>query len=108
MDPKTIRAGLQNCVREIRGFVPSERKPHRALVRIDELDGNRVTAFVPQWNPLQAVYFLDSLIPEHLRNDLVAGRHFTAMVNIGAKDADELFFEDFVLAPEPDPNDGLS
>jgi hypothetical protein len=36
------------------------------------------------------------------------GSRFIADVNISAEDGDDLFFENFREAPEPDPNDGLA
>jgi hypothetical protein len=108
LDPTSIRVGLWKCAQEIGGEVPPERKPRRAIVRIDEVTHEEVTAFVPQWRPEEAVYFLRSLVPESLQPHLLPEQRFSASVNISAIDSDELFFEDFRLAPEPDEEDGLA
>jgi len=66
--------------------------------------------FVPSWNPHRAVRFPASLIPENLRDLLkpnITIRLF-AHVNTSAEKSDDLYFEKFELAPEPDEDDGLA
>ena len=108
VDPGSIIDGLANCALEISGETLPGRKPRRALVLIDGTEGEHIVAFVPQWNPDMAVNFSRTLFPENLQADVAKGQTYSALVNIGAQDSDELFFEDFQLAPPPDPNNGLS
>ena len=112
IDITTITEGFNICTQEIRNVLPPFRKPRRAFVEIVGFDPESkiqlVEAFVPQWNPLKAVRFPRSLMGELASVDLEPGMMFIADVNIDARNVDELFFENFELAPEPDPNDGLA
>jgi hypothetical protein len=105
-DPDRIVQGLNECVRELRGEHPSSRRPWRTLIQVDELDresGERVIdAHIPSWNPHQAVRFPVALVPRALRANLVPGAYLFAKVNIGAERAEDLYFNDFELAPEPE------
>jgi hypothetical protein len=104
--------GFAVCRQEISNNLPAFRKPRRAMVRISRLGNDSgtqyVEAFVPQWNPLKAVRFPRSLLGELGGNDLTSDMLLIADVNIGARSADELFFDDFQIAPEPDSDDGLA
>jgi len=97
---------------EIKNHLPPYRKPRRALVRIvgTSVDSNIdiVEAFIPQWNLHKAVRFPLSLFGNVKKDDIKPNMLFIADINIGARDTQELFFENFELAPEPDPNDGLA
>lgn len=108
----TIIEGFSICSQEIRNVLPPFRKPRRAIVRIVGFDPESkihlVEAFVPQWNPLKAVRFPRSLMGDLASIDLKPDMMFIADVNIDARNVDELFFDNFELAPEPDPNDGLA
>ncbi len=90
----------------------SSRKSYRTIVRITNIDEKShervVDAFIPGWNPRKAVRFPASLVPEHLQDALKPNRCLFAHVNIGAEKSDDLYFEKFELAPEPDENDGLA
>jgi hypothetical protein len=103
--------GFEICRSEFKNKIPSFRKPYRAMVRVVELGTDSgvsfVEAFVPQWNPQKAVRFPACLLgklEEIVKPDML----FIAKINIGARNAEELFFEEFEIAPEPDPNDGLA
>lgn len=112
-DASSIAKGIEDCRLELCGDIPNSRKPHRTIVRItniDEESNERVLdAFVPGWNPHKAVRFPASLIPEEIRDDaLKPGVRLFAHVNIGADKSDDLYFDKFELAPEPDDDDGLA
>ncbi len=49
-----------------------------------------------------------TLIPDHIKKKLHRDVWLLANVNVGARIAEELFFENIELAPEPRANDGLS
>ena len=112
-DAATIKQGIKNCVLELSGQVPSNRKPHRTLVRITNIDKESgedvLDAIVPGWNPHEAVRFPAVLIREEIRQDaLKRGVRLFAHVNIGADKSEDLYFEKFQLAPELDDNDELT
>jgi hypothetical protein len=113
-DASTISQGIEICQSELCGKIPSTRKSRRTIVRITNIDEEAhepvVDAFVPSWNPHRAVRFPVSLIPENLRDLLQPNRtiRLFAHVNTGAEKSDDLYFEKFELAPEPDEDDGLA
>jgi len=110
-DPGVIRDCLTACAREVRDRqVPSERRPWRTAVQIEDRDDRIgvVDALIPGWNPEAKVTFPLDLIAPELRDLAVPGQVFFALVNTGAERDEDLFFSDFELAPEPDPNDGLA
>ena len=112
---ETIKLGLLTCIDELSGNVPSSRKPYRAIVRVEYLfeeNGEKVVdAFIPSWNPHKAVRFPIWLMPDELRMRLErfwkepSSVHLFAQVNLGAVEAEDLFFYDFEWA---EPDDGPS
>jgi len=109
LDPEALIAGLTKCKSEMAGTIPPSRRSRRTLVRIDEFDKERdiVDAFIPAWNPNQAVRFPLSIIPESHRTNLKRDDRFFAKVNTDAASAEELFFRDFEPAPKVDTNDEI-
>jgi hypothetical protein len=113
-DASTISKGIAICKSELCGKIPSTRKSRRTIVRITNIDEKApesvVDAFVPSWNPHRAVRFPASLIPENLRDLLEPNKtiRLFAHVNTSAEKSDDLYFEKFELAPEPDEDDGLA
>lgn len=113
-DASTISKGIAICKSELCGKIPSTRKSRRTIVRITNIDEEApesvVDAFVPSWNPHRAVRFPASLIPENLRDLLEPNKtiRLFAHVNTSAEKSDDLYFEKFELAPEPDEDDGLT
>lgn len=108
----TIRAGIAACVSELSGNVPITRWPHRVLLRITDIGEESkekvVDVIIPSWNPQRAVRFPASLMPEELQDKLEPDVRLFALVNIGAETSDELYFQQFELASEPDEDDGLA
>lgn len=109
LDPDSLIAGLLKCRSELTGAVPLSRRPRRTLVRIDEVDQERgiVDAFIPAWNPNQAVRFPLSVIPVQYRQGLKPDDRFFAQVNTDAGNSEELFFRAFEPAPEVNPEDDI-
>ncbi|HBB31584.1 MAG TPA: hypothetical protein DDZ80_16935 [Cyanobacteria bacterium UBA8803] len=111
-DASNITKGIEVCRSELSGKIPSTRKSRRTIVsitNIDEESGETVVdAFVPAWNPYKAVRFPAILVPENLRDALKPNVCLFAHVNTGAEKSDDLYFEKFELAPEPDEDDGLA
>lgn len=111
-DASSIAKGIEDCILELSGKIPSTRKPRRTIVRITNIDKEYgegvVDAFVPAWNPYKAVRFPISLIPENIKDLLKPNIRLFVHVNTGAEKSDDLYFEKFELAPEPDEDDGLT
>jgi hypothetical protein len=110
-DPEMIRQSLAACAKEVRDYqVPLERRAWRTAVKIEDRDDRIgvVDALVPGWNPEVKVTFPLELIDPKLRHCAVPSTVFFALVNTGAERDEDLFFSDFELAPEPDPDDGLA
>lgn len=109
--PKILIQAFRVVIDELSGKISSQRKAHRAVVRVTELSSvaeeRVVEAFIPQWNPGRAVRFPFKLIPEEIRHLVGPGVRLLSSVNIEAKSSDDLYFRDFELAPNPDPEDGL-
>jgi hypothetical protein len=111
-DASSIAKGIEDCTLELSGKIPGNRKSRRTIVRITNIDEESgegvVDAFVPGWNPYKAVRFPVSLIPEYIKTVLKLDIRLFAYVNTGAEKSDDLYFEKFELAPEPDEDDGLA
>lgn len=112
VDQDTLNAAFLKCLRELRDGRPSSRRTQPAIVRVEriayETDDDVLDVIVGTWNPRKAVRLPRSLLPAPLASALDVGSRFIADVNISAETSDELFFENFREAPEPDPNDGLT
>ncbi|HYT43681.1 MAG TPA: N-6 DNA methylase, partial [Methylomirabilota bacterium] len=88
------------------------KRLYTSIIRIDDIrneDGSWVIdAVIINWNPRQTVHIPMSLVPANLQEKLVPEAHLLAKVNVGAKQAEELIFEDFKLAREPKFYDELA
>ena len=88
------------------------KRLYTSLMRIEDVrneEGNEVVEVsLMNWNPHLTVRFPVSLVPPNLRSNLDRDVLLLAEVNVGAKKAEDLFFEAIRLAPELDPNDGLA
>lgn len=105
VDPDGIEAALERCDLEVRQHkVPITRRPRRAIVLVEEVrespTGKQVVAFVPQWNPNEAVSFPLELIPEDLHSLVEPNATLLAAVNIDAESGDDLYFDEFERPPE--------
>ena len=107
---ETIRGGIDSCCQELYGDRPLTRKPHSTIMTIKEiaLEGGEkvVDVIIPAWDHREAVRFPADLIPNSLK--IKKGLWLIADVNIGAEKEDDLYFENFRLAPEPVLEDELS
>jgi hypothetical protein len=107
-----FRQAIEDCRREIAGQAKPTRRPRRTFVRVlnlrSENDLRVVDALVPSWNAQKAVTFPLELVPEAFRGQIGENALLTAMVNLGAAQASELFFEGFEVPPDPDSEDGLA
>jgi hypothetical protein len=112
VDQDSLNAGFSKCLRELRDGPPSSRQTLPAIVRVErvsfETDEPVLDVIVSSWNPRKAVRLPLLMLPEHLRGSVQMGTRLIADVNVGAESGDELFFDNFRQAPEPNPNDGLA
>lgn len=107
----SLISGLVICQDEINGDLLVNRRAHRTLVNIVKItneDGQLVAdAFIPGWSPRHAVRFPLSSIKDDVRQSIVdavkkmGDAYSFAMVNIGAKDSVELYFDGFEQAVIP-------
>jgi hypothetical protein len=111
-DSESIRLGLAVSSREIAGEISPGRRPYKSLIRVTDLgDESEVTVLdviIPSWNPRRAVRFPLSLIPIELQSSVHVGTRLFAAVNIGTDDSQDLYFNNFELAPDPDQSNGLA
>jgi hypothetical protein len=81
------------------------RRLYTSIIRIEDIrneDGNKVIdAVITNWNLHQRVQIPISLIPANLQDRLDQDMRLLARVNVGARKAEDLIFEDIKLAPEP-------
>ena len=107
-----LKLAIDTCILEIQGRPLPSRIAGRALLKVedrDEMSGEAVLQVrIPGWNPRHIVPLPLDMLPESLRVSAQPGAWFTVRTNTGAESADELFFDEFNLALEPDPEDGLA
>lgn len=111
-NPEILKRGLFESAGELRGEVSIERRPHRTLIRVTNIDKETreqmLDVIIPSWNPKRAVRFPLSLVNTEIQENVQLGIRLFAQVNIGAEDPQELYFRNFEMASEPDPNNGLT
>ncbi|HDH50601.1 MAG TPA: hypothetical protein ENH04_04260 [Nitrospirae bacterium] len=107
IDKRNVELAFDKCSAEVKGIVAPDRRPYRVLMEVDGLYETEVIAFVDAWRPRESVSFPLNLLGS-LAGSIGEGTLLLAEVNIGATNRRELFFTKFELAPEPDPDDGLS
>jgi hypothetical protein len=85
-----------------------EKRLYGTLIRVEDVrnegDEKIVDAVVMGWGggyPEQIIHFPISLVPQEIREKLSQDSYLRAKVNIGARKAKDLVFEDIKLAPEP-------
>ena len=102
---ETIRSGIELCLRELIGDVPTHRRSYRTLLRVEDLGDESseriMDVIIPSWNNHHAVRLPINLAPVKIHSSIVHGTWLAADVNIGAERAQDLFFADLELAPEP-------
>lgn len=102
----TFKEALEACRREIEGEVTPQRRRHRVLIKIvdiqDEANQPVVDAIVPSWSRGTAVRFPLSIVPHELVSSVHPDNHLIAQVNLGATRPEDLFFEKFEAPPTPE------
>jgi hypothetical protein len=78
---------------------PPERLPHRTIMTIESINNigrvQIVKVIMSQWNIQQEVGFPLSIIPNQIKSEVSPGKMLIAQVNIGALNAEDLFFTEF-------------
>lgn len=96
---ETIKDALELCRREISGEVFAERRRHRTLVRIADIQNEGgemvIDAILPAWNRQRAVRFPLSIVASPLHHLVKEGEYLIAYVNLGALNPEDLFLEEF-------------
>ncbi|MCY4213438.1 MAG: response regulator [Gammaproteobacteria bacterium] len=94
-DPSQLVDGWDRCITEMNGRFDPARRPWRTLVRVAELDNQRqlVYVIVPPWDVRQKVPIETASLPPEIREHLVPDHRFHALVNTGADNHEDLFFE---------------
>ena len=115
--PDQLADAIRVCSDEISGQLLPQRRGWRTLVRLvaKDTEGGEdvVDAIIPGWRTDEAVRFPAELLGPH-KNALPVGRsdrlelRFFAKVNIGAKDARDLYLEGFDPATEPINDNNLT
>jgi hypothetical protein len=90
----------------------SSKRLYTSIIRIEDIrnegDNKILDAVVISWNPHQVIHLPISIVPRNLRENLGREVRLLAKVNVGAKEAKDLIFEDIELAPELKINDKLA
>ncbi len=111
-DPASIKECLEFCQAEIRGNIPETRVPYRVMVYINNVESvlgeQYVDGTIDCWDHYQVVRFPLLLIPQHLHDQVIPGAWFFAHVNVKTDVSHELYFREFVLAPEPEYEENLT
>ena len=102
-DPQLILSGFEQCVKEFFGDYSSSRRKWRTLIRIEDVDLEKLIAYVviPGWNPNKVVRLPLIMFPEAQREKVIPNARFFAKVNTGALHHEELYFEEFEVAEKP-------
>ena len=101
----TFAAALEICRKEIRGVLTPQRRRHRVLIRIvdiqNEANQRVVDAIIPAWSRKTAVRFPFAIVPLRLRARLKKNGYLIAQVNLGTNRPEDLFFDKFEKPPTP-------
>jgi hypothetical protein len=101
----TFKAALDVCRKEIQGIFTPQRRRHRVLIRVvdiqNEANQRVVDAIIPSWSRQTAVRFPFVIVPARLHERLVIGGYLIAQVNLGANRSEDLFFDKFEKPPTP-------
>lgn len=94
-----IAQGWDVCRNEFKGhFLPS-RRPWQTLVQIEDVHGQDVFVTVPGWRSDEVIRLPREAIKKELEPYVKPGGRLFAMVNKGAEQQADLFFEDFHYRP---------
>lgn len=113
-NPELITQLLDFSKKEIVDGRTVSRKPHRALIRIDDYGSGFqegiIEGVVTNWNSESTVKFPVELIPENVRKQMNCSdiNRLIAFVNTGASSPNDIFITDIHLAPRLEDINELS
>jgi CheY-like chemotaxis protein len=94
-----IAHGWDVCREEFCGRFSPSRRPWQTLVQIEDVVDDDVFVVLPGWKSDEVIRLRKDMIGEALHQHLRPGERFFAMVNKGAEQQSDLFFEDFKYRP---------
>ncbi len=108
LDGDRLAAAIHTASSELLDSPTREREPHRALVRVDRVnpDTRQLDVVVPQWDPHMKIAIPGAILGDAAEQDDLAGlkgARFLGVVNTGAAEIADLYFDD--LQPAPDVPD---
>ncbi len=99
LNPEVIRAGFEKCIAEFRGQFSSTRRPWRTLVRVVDVDKITTTrtvfVVIPAWDSTREIRLLLKELPDEIQGVVNSSTRLHAMVNIGAENYEDLYFENW-------------
>lgn len=96
-NPDSLLSSLETCINEFDGIFIPERKLWRTMVRIDDIDDSHIYLLIPAWNANQMISISRNIIPSNVEKDLQADMRLFVMVNIGATNSRDLYFQNWEL-----------
>ena len=99
LEPEDLVTSWKRCLRELNGSFEPSRHPWRTLVRVSEVDEQRGFTYVivPPWDVRKKIRIDIESLPSTIREHLGPEQRFHAMVNTGARNHEDLFFQDWEL-----------
>ena len=104
LDGDLLATAIETAISELHDSPTREREPHRALVRVDRVNANtgQLDVVVPQWDPHMKIAMPAAILgiaadPDDL--DGLKNARFLGLVNTGAAEHEDLYFEG--LQPVP-------
>lgn len=95
-NPDDLGTYAEVCRRELANNPIDERRPHRTLIRIEEIrktpSSYDLYVVVPAWRPEEVLTLPAGCVPNDLLPNICDGRYLLGDVNIGAPTESELFF----------------
>jgi hypothetical protein len=102
---ETFKAALDVCRNEIQGVFTPQRRRHRVLLRVvdiqNEANQRVIDAIIPAWSNKTAVRFPFAIVPKRLQTRVLNKGLVIAQVNLGANRPEELYFDKFEAPPKP-------
>ena len=85
-----------------------EHKPRKAMLRVVTLlrkyEGLYVIAVIPQWSLTKTIKLPVQVLPDNPKVD----SRYIVTANVEVENEEDLAITDIKIAPDPDPNDGLT
>ena len=97
-EPEMIHVGFKMCLDEFNHIYTLERRPQRTILRVEDVDEDSGILYVviPAWDTRLVINIPAIMLPERI-GPIKAGSRLLAVVNVGAKDESELYFDEFSI-----------